>query len=189
MFLLDGKPLSPDRAFTHDGIQYPANWLRLSTLAEKEAIGITEVPDPPTWDQRFYWGYTASGTLIPIDHAELVPQWETTTRTTANTLLQPSDWYIIREGDNGTVPPSGVKEWRQEVRSACEAKVISIELTTTTDELAQYITYVSPSGGLPSDYSYWPPSPLDRPSSGQLPDPSGQLPDPSGQLPDPSGTL
>ena len=46
MFILDGKPLSPDRPFSHDGINYPANWLRLSTLEEKEAIGITEVPIP-----------------------------------------------------------------------------------------------------------------------------------------------
>jgi hypothetical protein len=67
MFILDGKPLSPDRAFTHDGIQYPANWLRLSTLEEKEAIGITEVPDPPIYDQRFYWGYDQDGQLIPKD--------------------------------------------------------------------------------------------------------------------------
>jgi hypothetical protein len=72
MFILDGKPLSPDRAFTHNGIQYPANWLRLSTLAEKEAIGITEVPDPPTYDERFYWGYDQDGQLIPKDHTQLV---------------------------------------------------------------------------------------------------------------------
>jgi hypothetical protein len=43
MFILNGKPLSPDVAFTDPatGVQYPANWLRLSTLEEKEAIGIT----------------------------------------------------------------------------------------------------------------------------------------------------
>jgi hypothetical protein len=68
MFILDGKPLSPDVAFTHEGIQYPANFLRLSTLEEKEAIGITEVPDPPTWDQRFYWGYT-------LIYPKTTPNW------------------------------------------------------------------------------------------------------------------
>jgi hypothetical protein len=48
MFIFDGKPLSPDVAFTDPatGVQYPANWLRLSTLEEKEAIGITEVLTP-----------------------------------------------------------------------------------------------------------------------------------------------
>jgi hypothetical protein len=97
MFILDGKPLSPDVAFTHEGIQYPANWLRLATPEEREAIGITEVPDPPTWDQRFYWGYTEDGELIPKDHTQLVEQWVAQTRITAGTLLVPTDWVIIRE--------------------------------------------------------------------------------------------
>jgi len=55
MLKLDNKPLSYDRAFTHAGIQYPANWLRLASLEEKQAIGITEVADEPGYDQRFYW--------------------------------------------------------------------------------------------------------------------------------------
>ncbi len=46
MFMLDGKVLQVDTAFVHAGFSYPSNWLRLTTLAEKEAIGITEVPDP-----------------------------------------------------------------------------------------------------------------------------------------------
>jgi len=58
MFLLDGKQLTPGRPFTGtDGTQYPANWLQLTTLEEKEAIGITEVPDPTPVDNRFYWDH------------------------------------------------------------------------------------------------------------------------------------
>ena len=56
MFLLDNKPLGLDVAFTHDGIQYPANWLRLASPAERAAIGITEVADPEPYNDRFYWG-------------------------------------------------------------------------------------------------------------------------------------
>lgn len=47
MFMLNGKPLAIDTPFRDaNGVQYPANWLRLTTWAEKEAIGITEEPDP-----------------------------------------------------------------------------------------------------------------------------------------------
>jgi hypothetical protein len=57
MFLLDNKPLPLDTPFKHNGISYPANWLRLTSLAEKQAIGITEVADETsTYDDRFYWG-------------------------------------------------------------------------------------------------------------------------------------
>jgi len=151
MFILDGKPLSPDRAFTHDGIQYPANWLRLSTLEEKEAIGITEVPDPPSYDQRFYWGYGQDGQLIPKDHAQLCEQWVNQTRQTANTLLQPTDWMVVREIDNGTAMDADWKAWREAVRLATNEKVAAVGATLDTGELAAYITG--------ADYPAWPPNP------------------------------
>lgn len=56
MFKLNDKPLALDTAFTHNEIQYPANWLRLATPEERAAIGITEVSDPESYDDRFYWG-------------------------------------------------------------------------------------------------------------------------------------
>ena len=55
MFLLDNKPLPIDRAFEHDGISYPSNWLRFASAEDKAAIGITEVTEPARADDRFYW--------------------------------------------------------------------------------------------------------------------------------------
>jgi hypothetical protein len=55
MFMLDNKPLALDVPFTHNGIQYPANWLRLASPVERSAIGITEVSDPLPYDDRFFW--------------------------------------------------------------------------------------------------------------------------------------
>lgn len=55
MFMLNNNPLPVGRAFTANGIQYPANWLRLASAAEKAALGITEVADPVLADSRFYW--------------------------------------------------------------------------------------------------------------------------------------
>jgi hypothetical protein len=51
--------------------------------------------------------------------------------------------------DNGTPVPSGVQSWRQTVRTCCNEKVVYITTTTTTDELATYITG--------SGYPVWPP--------------------------------
>jgi hypothetical protein len=58
MFLLNGQPLQIDTPFEVDGTHYPANWLRLTSLEEKQAIGITEVADPEPYDDRFYWNAT-----------------------------------------------------------------------------------------------------------------------------------
>ena len=136
MFLLNGHPLSPDTAFvTPDGTQYPANWPRLSSPDERAAIGITEEPDPAPYDQRFYWKPE-----LPKDHEQLVEQWVQQTRTTANTLLAPTDWQVIREADNGKPMSAGVKAERERIRTTSSGKIASINATTTTAELAAYIT-------------------------------------------------
>lgn len=167
MFLLDGKQLLPDRPFTHDGVQYPANWLRLTTLEEKQAIGITEVPDPEPIDTRFYWDRDVNGDLIPKQlEDEEVTVWEdiivndvgigSTTRTytqtglktqwksqqdqTAYTLLAPNDWYITRNAETGAVIPVGITSFRTEVRTVCAERQDMILATTSVPQLASLVT-------------------------------------------------
>ena len=136
MFLLNDRPLSPDSAFvTPDGTQYPANFLRLSSPEDRAAIGITEQPEPVWYDQRFYWSPE-----LPKDHGQLVEQWIGQTRATANTLLAPTDWMVIREADNGKPMDAAIKAERQGIREAAGTKIAAINATTTTAELAAYIT-------------------------------------------------
>jgi hypothetical protein len=53
MFQLNGQPISIDRAYTApDGTRYP----NLRDPAIRSALGVVEVPDPESYDQRFYWG-------------------------------------------------------------------------------------------------------------------------------------
>ena len=53
MFQLNGKPISIDRPYTApNGTKY-AN---LRDPAIRSALGVVEVPDPESYDQRFYWG-------------------------------------------------------------------------------------------------------------------------------------
>jgi len=52
----NGKYLQPNVAFEHRGIQFPANWLNLSTLEDKEAYGISEVTTQGEYkDSKYYW--------------------------------------------------------------------------------------------------------------------------------------
>ena len=136
MLKLDGKTLQYDRAFSHEGISYPANWLRLTTLEEKQAIGITEVPDPvgQAWDQRFYWDADN-----PKDHTGLVELWVSKVKQTAGSLLAPSDWYVTRNAENGSAIPQDVLDRRAEIRTYSNTKETAIEATTSTDELAAYV--------------------------------------------------
>lgn len=56
MFKHNNQTIPLDTPFTIDGTSYPSNWLRLTSLAEKQAVGITEVADvTTTYDDRFFW--------------------------------------------------------------------------------------------------------------------------------------
>ena len=135
MLKLDNKPLSYDRAFTHDGIQYPANWLRLTSLEEKTAIGISEVADDPTYDQRFYWGQSNPKQLddktetvdgVAVKTTGLKTLWSATQGEIAASLLAPSDWRIIKAKETGTNIPSTWKTYRAAVRTACNTRQTEI---------------------------------------------------------------
>lgn len=151
MFILNGNPLAIDRAFTtDDGIQYPKNWLRLSTPEQRAAIGITEQSDPPSWDQRYYWGYDQEGNLIPkqledevVTPEEGEPYTQTglktlhisQTKETANTLLAPTDWYVVRKFERDIDVPVGIVSYRAAVIDVSEQRETLISNVTTVDEL------------------------------------------------------
>jgi hypothetical protein len=131
MFILDNKPLQVGIAFRHNDIQYPNNWLQLSTAEEKAAIGITEVADPEPFDDRFYWGV---GNPRDLDQckAMLIAQ----VKQTAAALLIPTDWKIVRFAETGTAIDTATSEYRAAVRAASNANEAAIDECDTVDELA-----------------------------------------------------
>ena len=112
MFLLNGSPLQVDIPFTHDNIKYPANWLRLSSQADRDAIGITEVADPERYDDRFYWNFG-----LPKDLDDLKKSWSQQVDNMAYTILLPSDWMAVRKSETGTEIPADWVTYRAAVRT------------------------------------------------------------------------
>jgi hypothetical protein len=145
--LPDGRTVSDDMAFTLDEIQYPSNWLLLSTAKDRESLGITALAEPTWYDQRFYWAPND-----PKDHAQLVEEYVAHVRRNASSLLSDTDWMLIREVDDGTQVPADIKAWRQQIRVTASEKIKSITTTQDTAKLASYIT----SG----TYSAWPVKPI-----------------------------
>ena len=143
-FKLNGKPLAVDVAFTHKDIQYPANWLRLSTAKEKKDLGITEVADAPTYDSRFYWG---DGTAKELDDkTETIDGKEIKTlgvksilklqeKATAGSLLAKYDWYVVRKAEKSTAIPTAIKTYRNAIRTACDTREKEIDACSDTAAL------------------------------------------------------
>jgi len=148
MFILDGKQLRPGRPFTHNGIQYPANWLRLTSWEEKAAIGITEQPDPTPVDTRFYWSEGNPKRIedivddtTGITTTGLKTQWKQKQDEQAYSLLAPTDWYVVRKSETGDDIPVGIASFRAEVRNISDQRKLAIEYAIDVPSLVGILTF------------------------------------------------
>jgi hypothetical protein len=152
-FKLDGSPLAVDVAFTHKNIQYPANWLRLSTAQEKKDLGITEVADDPVYDSRFYWGDGTAKALDDVDAKDdkgnllknpdgsqmvilgVKSVLKAQEKATAGSLLARYDWYVVRKAEKSTAIPTAITTYRDAVRTACDTREKEINACSDTAAL------------------------------------------------------
>jgi len=152
-FLLNGNPLAVDVPFTVGDVNYPANWLRLSTAQEKKDLGITEVADAPMYDSRFYW---EDGTAKAVDDVNatdkdgnLVKNIDGSQRVIlgvktilkaqekgiAKSLLNEYDWQVVRKAEKGTALDSVVATYRDAIRTAYTTRKTEIENCSDTAAL------------------------------------------------------
>jgi hypothetical protein len=169
-FKLDGKPLAVDVAFSHNDINYPANWLRLSTAEEKIALGITEVADASTYDSRFYNGNGVAkalddenakdkdGNLLKDENGNQVVTLgvksvlKAQEKVTAGTLLAPYDWYVVRKAEKSTAIPTAITTYRDGVRTACDTR--EKEIDACSDTAALVTLYGNKEDGTPNMTQY-----------------------------------
>jgi hypothetical protein len=165
MFILNNKPLALDVPFEHNEIQYPANWLRLASPEERAAIGITEVADAASYDDKFYWApgvpklledreesdedgnplfvkvYDAQ-TQTMVDSTErlvtkgLKSQFIAQIKATAASLLAPTDWKVVRAAEGVKPVDAETLVARAAIRTASDANEVAVKACTSVDALA-----------------------------------------------------
>ena len=169
-FKLDGNPLAVDVAFSHNDVNYPANWLRLSTAEEKTALGVTEVADDPVYDSRFYWGDGTAKALDDIDAKDengnlikdekgnqVVTQGvksvlKAQEKEIAGSLLAKYDWYVVRKAETSKAIPTAIKTYRTAVRTACATR--ETEIDNCADTTALVTLYGFKEDGTPNMTQY-----------------------------------
>ena len=167
-FLLNGNPLAVDVAFTHNDINFPANWLRLSSAQEKKDLGITEVADDPTYDSRFYNGDGSAKALD--DKTETIDGVEYTyfgvksvlkaqEKDIANSLLAKYDWYIVRKAEKSTAIPSAITTYRDGVRTACDTREKEIDACSDTAALVTLYSSTEKDGKVTLNMTQYPADP------------------------------
>tara|TARA_R110000751_G_scaffold22781_1_gene63827 strand:- start:85 stop:645 length:561 start_codon:yes stop_codon:yes gene_type:complete len=128
-----GKGWADDNGFKH-----PYNWASAWSDADKTSWGVTFEADPDTsYDDRFYWAKDIERSLADINVVDedgeavidpltgvqqvqlgLKSNWIAQTKTTGNSLLTSTDWYVTRKAEASTAIPSAISTYRSAVRTA-----------------------------------------------------------------------
>ena len=180
------KVYTRPKAITIGDVSYPQNIFMLWSSDELEAIGIYSVvvdndnfKNPSYYintNQSFDW----DGSEVVASYGEATPKaLDDHTHTDPDTgeetlvhglkwnhnqviinqaygLLQPNDWYVVRESEAGTAIPADWTTFRSGVRSTAADMQSKIDACTTVDELAALYEYndaeppVRPLGEFPT---------------------------------------
>ena len=152
-YQIGDRKLPLDVAWTDsDGIQRPANWLRLSTERDRELLGITWVADTSNgYDQRFYWNSSTpkqlndepavdeDGNELGYTQTGLKTLWKAKQNEIAASLLATSDWRVIKAKETSTNIPSTWKTYRAAVRTACNTRQSEIDACSDVAALKELL--------------------------------------------------
>lgn len=161
------KTIPLDTPFTtEDGVQRPANWIRLATEEEKSAIGLEWFADEDmSFDNRFYWAKDLPKALEDKEESDIdgnplyvqtynpvTEQMEDTTKrlvtkglksqfiaqvkNTAGSILAQTDWMVTRKVERDVAIPTDVVAYRASVVAKADELESAISAVTTVEQLA-----------------------------------------------------
>ena len=155
------------KAITIGDVSYPQNIFMLWSSDELEAIGIYEVVvDNSNFKNPSYYintnqSFDFANDVVTASYGTATPKAldDTTDPDTGDVthglkwnhnqviinqaygLLQPNDWYVVRETEAGTAIPADWTTFRSGVRSTAADMQSKINACTTVDELAALYEY------------------------------------------------
>ena len=170
--MLEGRKLRPGRPFKNaEGLQFPANWLKLTSDEEKAAVGITWEAEPERFDSRYYY---SAGNPRPVADVPQVDEddnpvldangnqviqkglktnFAAEQARIAGQILSSTDWYAVRKAETAKAIPANIKTYRAAVRTACDTRQAEIAAVSTTAELEALMK--APDKVLDTDGETW----------------------------------
>ena len=145
-------------AFTYKDLQYPSNWIQNATAEEKSAIGLVEVTISGGRKNDDYYDNDLGNIVIASD-GSASRTWKNTARTlstvqskkvedakgTANNMLSPTDWYVVRKSETDVAVPSEISAYRTAVRTCYGNLKTAINAASDVDGVASL--YENTAGG------------------------------------------
>jgi hypothetical protein len=70
----------------------------------------------------------------------LKTQWISTVKNISNSLLSPTDWYVIRKYESNTAIPTNIATFRTAVKTECDRLETAITTTADVEELIEVVS-------------------------------------------------
>lgn len=164
-YQLNGTPVSIDNPITIGGVTYP----HLRDPAIRAQLGIVEVPEPESYDQRFYWSpsnpkllddrpeFKEDGTPLyvqvydpatesMVDTAEQVvtkglkSQWIAQVKDTAGKMLASTDWKVVRAAEGIKPADQATLDQRAAIRAYSDSLETAILGCTSVEQLIDVVS-------------------------------------------------
>lgn len=163
MWKYNGRIIAEGKSWTNDdGIQHPSNW-HIWSADEKAAAGLTEAtPETPPDSRLYTWGYQADAVTISKTAKSLADVnqvdengdpvldengdqvvtlgvksvLKNEVKSQQESLLNQTDWAIIRKADKGTAIPSNIQTYRDAIRTKATEMENAIDGASDTDAVA-----------------------------------------------------
>lgn len=170
MWKYGSKIVKEGRSWTNDdGIQHPPNW-HIWSPSDKAAAGLTEVVEEAPPDNRLYsWSLGSDGkiskTARNLDDTDAVDSdgnkikdgdgnqvinagvksiLKQEVKDQQGSLLDQTDWAVIRKADKGTAIPANIQTYRDAIRTKATEMETAIDNAANTDAVAAlFVTYDS----------------------------------------------
>ena len=168
-WLHNGITLKVGKSWSDGNYKHPYNWASAWSDEDKEQWGVTWQDDPDTsYDSTFYWAKDVQRSLTDINEVDddgdalldvdgnqvvtlgLKSIWIAQTKTTANSLLASSDWYVTRKAETDEAIPSTITTYRTAVRTATGTIETAINGCADLDAFKALFVVPMDSDGEPS---------------------------------------
>jgi hypothetical protein len=142
--------------FTWNGIDYPPNWVNLSSPEEKAAIGMVDVVYGQQANDQYYWVqqndpvYNAQTNQVditftntPKDLTSVKTNAFNTINNTAYSILFPSDWMVVKGVETSTPVNPDWNSWRASIRATADSTRTAVTSAADVDAVQTIMSNIA----------------------------------------------
>ena len=140
MYYANDKRLPLNKAFTLNGISYPANWMAIASEQDRANAGIEQREEPVLQfkNEKFWYNTVDSEGVVvstPKDLDMLKRTMTAQANRTAHQMLAQSDWMVVKQQETGVGILPQWAEFRSAIRTEANRQCDHINAAPNIDSL------------------------------------------------------